>query len=64
MGEEKDNNICSCEEEYDVEILTLEPPTAKCTHCGKMISDKTKKKLNENYHQFDKMFEGLEEETK
>ena len=53
-------DTCNCEKEYDVELLSIEPPIAKCTNCGKLISDKTKKRLNEDYHSLDNMFEGIE----
>ena len=31
IGEVK---VCECEEEYDVNIMSLEPPIATCSYCG------------------------------
>jgi len=31
------DDICVCKEDYDVEIISMEPPVSKCTHCGKYI---------------------------
>jgi hypothetical protein len=58
----KDEEVCNCDGEFDVEVLTLEPPVAKCTNCGKLISDETKRRLNKDYHELDDMFKGLEDE--
>ena len=33
----KMTEYCNCKEDYEVEILNIEPPLAICTHCGKYI---------------------------
>ncbi len=37
VKETSDEEFCSCEEEYDVDIIEFEPPKAICTNCKKIV---------------------------